>query len=67
MSFQNRVPEWWAYVEDSYDLWVFSRIVCTQVYFKSRLAEFVSRHANEQLTAPEKVYEKYSSICRVST
>jgi hypothetical protein len=43
-------------VEDSYDLCVFSRMVCTHVYFKSRLTEFASRHANEQLTAPEKVY-----------
>ena len=67
MSFQNRVPEWWSYVEDSYDLCVFSRIVCTHVYFKSRLTEFVSRHANEQLTAPERVYEEWLSICPLST
>lgn len=58
MSFQNRVPEWWSYVEDSYDLCVFGRIVCTHVHFKSRRTEFVSRHANEQLTALEKVSEK---------
>ena len=45
-------------MEDSYDLCVFGRIVCTHVHFKSRRTEFVSRHANEQLTALEKVSEK---------